>query len=92
MLFRSLPPLPSKMAENAGDLPPLPPDLAAINAKLPPIPKFQPKKPDSEKYLTPKKREEIKRKVDNRLLDIYNLLKNKYKEFIKTQSKDSNTK
>lgn len=72
------------------ELPPLPPDLISINKnnELPPLPPVSPsilaameklrqKKLAVKSKLTPKKKEEIKRKVDNRLLDLYNALKNK---------------
>lgn len=80
-----LPPVPT-------GLPPLPPDLQAANAKLtqqlPPLPPdlvaqnatLKQKEAEAESKLTPKKKEEIKRKVDSRLHDIYEMLKKKYKE------------
>lgn len=60
-----LPPLPQ--IPGLPPVPPLPPHIMAMNKK------------DLERKnkLTPKKKEEIKRKVDNRLLDLYNALKSK---------------
>ena len=92
-----LPPVPT-------GLPPLPPDLQAVNAKLPqelpPLPPelvaqnaaLKQKEAEAERKLTPRKKEEIKRKVDNRLNDIYNLLKKKFKEIKDLESKNMENK
>lgn len=59
-------------------LPPIPQNTTPIKVDgLPPLPSL-PKKIKT-KELTPAKKNEIRRKLDNRLFDLYNLLKNKIK-------------